>query len=164
MTKHGFSKQNGFSLIEILVVIGIIGILASLLVPNLIGVRQRARDSQRKSDIRQIQSALELYRADNASYPSQTGPNYWLNSTACLTSNAFISPNLLVTYMQKIPCDPTGTGVYNAGNYYYYSNQKTYTLAGCLENSADSSGTSATPSASISPACASGRYYVVNNQ
>ena len=123
MTKHGFSKQNGFSLIEILVVIGIIGILATLLIPNLIGVRQRARDSQRKSDIRQIQSALELYRADNAAYPSATSTPYRLNATACATSNIFTSPNLLVTYMQKIPCDPTGTGVYNGGNYYYYSNQ-----------------------------------------
>lgn len=164
MIKHELSKQNGFSLIEILVVIGIIGILSSLLIPNLIGVRQRARDSQRKSDIRQMQSALELYRADNAAYPSVIDTPYRLNSTACTASNIFTSPNLLVTYMQKIPCDPTGTGVYNGGNYYYYSNQKTYTLAGCLENTADSTGTSTAPSPTGSPTCASGRYYVVNNQ
>ncbi|MDP2672104.1 MAG: type II secretion system protein, partial [Candidatus Daviesbacteria bacterium] len=51
---------RGFTLIELLVAIAIIGILSSFLLSNFVGVRQRARDGVRKSDLRQIQSALEL--------------------------------------------------------------------------------------------------------
>ena len=56
--------KKGFTLVELLIVVAIIGILSTLLMANFIGVRQRARDAQRKADLRQIQSALELYRSD----------------------------------------------------------------------------------------------------
>ena len=55
-------SNSGFTLIELLVVISIIGILSTLLMANVGGVRERARDAQRKSDINQIQKALELYK------------------------------------------------------------------------------------------------------
>jgi len=61
--------EKGFTLIELLIVIVIIGVLATLLMTNFVGVRQRGRDAQRKSDLRQIQAALELYRADVGQYP-----------------------------------------------------------------------------------------------
>src|SRR5437588_640087 len=64
------TSSKGFTLIELLVVIAIIGILATIVMVNVLSVRSRARDTQRKSDIRQIQSALELYRADQGSYPN----------------------------------------------------------------------------------------------
>jgi general secretion pathway protein G len=56
--------KKGFTLIELLVVIAIIGMLSALLVPNFMGARERARDAQRKSDLKQIQKALEMYRQD----------------------------------------------------------------------------------------------------
>src|SRR3990167_9460895 len=62
---------RGFTLIELLVVIAIVGLMSGFLVANFIGIKQRARDGQRKSDLRQIQAALELYRSDNASYPKE---------------------------------------------------------------------------------------------
>ena len=66
---------KGFTLVELLIVIAIIGVLSALLMANFIGVRQRARDAQRKSDLRQMQSALELYRSDLGLYPTtQNGP------------------------------------------------------------------------------------------
>ncbi len=65
--------KNGFTLIELLIVLAIIGVLSTLLMTNFIGVRQRSRDVQRKSDLRQIQSALETYRTDNTFYP-EFGP------------------------------------------------------------------------------------------
>src|SRR5579872_1821185 len=140
------NHQYGFTLIELLIVIAIIGILSTLLMTNFIGIRQRARDAQRKSDVRQMQSALELYRSDTGSYP--VSANNRLNSVACPTSSSFThtnSDNSTVTYMQTIPCDPLGSGsdVYNNGNYYYSSpDGTTYTIQACLENTSDSQGTS----------------------
>lgn len=116
-------KKNGFTLIELLIVIIIIGILSSLLLANFLGVRQRGRDSQRKSDLKQTQTALELYRADVRSYPTTA------SFPTC--GNSLISGSS--TYMQKIPCDPLDT---NAG-YTYTSNGATYSIVSCLENTND---------------------------
>lgn len=74
--------KKGFTLIELLIVIAIIGVLATLLMVNFIGVRQRARDAQRKSDLRQIQSALEIYRSDQGSYPASI-INCTCNGSVC---------------------------------------------------------------------------------
>ncbi len=120
-------SRNGFTLIELLVVIVIISILSSLLMFNFVGVRQRGRDAQRKSDLRQIQVALELYRSDNGTYPLTAG------FPVC--GSAFTAGS--VTYMQKVPCEARGSGYYNNGNYYYNSAGSTYTLAACLENTND---------------------------
>src|SRR5438045_4975974 len=100
MSRKNFSIQKGFTLIELLIVIVIIGVLSTLVTANLIGVRQRARDGQRKADLRQLQSALELYRSDNGSYPASLPA---CGSPLNLGSSV---------YMQKIPCDPTNTGQY----------------------------------------------------
>ncbi len=113
---------KGFTLIELLIVVGIIGILSTLLMANFIGVRQRARDAQRKSDLRQIQSALEIYRSDQSTYPTT------LTCGGSLTGG---TPS--TTYMAKVPCDPS-TG----SSYSYTSTGATYTLYACLENSNDS--------------------------
>ena len=114
-------EDRGFTLIELLVVVVIIGVLATLLMVNYISVRQRARDVERKSDLRQIQSALELYKADVGTYPASPLPGCDLP----LTANGS-------TYIQKIPCDPMkGSGYV----YTYVSNSPTeYSLVACLEN------------------------------
>ena len=129
--------QRGFTLIELLIVVAIIGILSTLLMTNFIAVRQRARDAQRKSDIKQMQSALELYRSDVGSYPPPSALNA-LNSVACPTPSSFTYSG--TTYMQQIPCDPNGSTYYHSGNYYYTSNGSTYTIYACLENSSDGQG------------------------
>ena len=69
-------KQNkGFTLVELLVVISLIGILSTLVIANLNSARERARDAQRKSDLRNIQTALRLYYNDNAGYPASSSYN-----------------------------------------------------------------------------------------
>ena len=112
-------NSKGFTLIELLVVIVIIGILASFMMVNYIGVRARARDTQRKSDLRQVQTALELYRSDSGSYPAAL--------PACGASLAFNN----VTYVQKIPCDPSSNAQYS---YQTAFGNSAYTLIACLEN------------------------------
>ena len=62
--------QRGFTLIEVMVVVVIIGLLAAFVVPNLIGNVDRAAVTRAKGDIRIIETALSLYRLDNYRYPS----------------------------------------------------------------------------------------------
>lgn len=64
-----FRRQKGFTLIEVLVVIFIIGILVSLILANILGARQRAEDVQRKNDLQQMQKALRLFYNDYQRYP-----------------------------------------------------------------------------------------------
>lgn len=127
--KPQFKFKNfrlGFTLIELLIVIAIIGILSSLLLSNFVGVRQRARDGARKSDLRQIQTALELYRSDQGTYPSAL--------PSCMDS--FIDgADPPVIYMQKIPCDPSTNTSYI---YSFDSVTSKYSLIACLENGNDS--------------------------
>ncbi len=105
------NKQNhkkGFTLIELLVVVAIMGMLAALAVVSLNNARARARDARRISDIKQIQTALELYYLDNSDYPS--GTNVHLGSAgdaACLSDTGFADEcGTTVTYMGVVPLNP----------------------------------------------------------
>ncbi len=64
--------RHGFTLIEVLVVIFIIGVLVSLITANILGARQRAEDVQRKNDLQQMQKALRLFYNDFQRYPDET--------------------------------------------------------------------------------------------
>ncbi|MCZ6502656.1 MAG: type II secretion system major pseudopilin GspG [Gammaproteobacteria bacterium] len=64
------SRVKGFTLIEIMVVVVILGVLGALIIPNIIGRPDEARVTAARSDIQQIGNSLELYRLDNGQYPS----------------------------------------------------------------------------------------------
>ena len=63
-------KQRGFTLLEIMVVIVIIGVLASLVVPNLMGNKEKADKQKAVSDIVALENALDMYKLDNHRYPT----------------------------------------------------------------------------------------------
>ena len=138
--------KKGFTLIELLVVIGILAMLSALLVPNFMGARERARDAQRKSDLKQIQKALEMYRQDQTLYPTATSGRFG----TC--GSSFSSGSTI--YMNKIPCDPL------APTPYYYSPNNTnltFQLCACLENKADSDSSTSC----LCGPCSSGKCYIV---
>jgi general secretion pathway protein G len=143
--------RKAFTLIELLVVIAIIGSLSALFLPNFMAARERARDSQRKSDLKQIQKAFELYKQDQT--PTIL-PATLPTSNVCWSSSADCTGNI---YMNQFPGDPNRT----PNNYYYVNNgDLTYTLCACLENKADPDGTDANCDASY--VCSSVKSYVVN--
>jgi len=112
-------KQKGFTLIELLVVIAIIGLLSTLAVVALNNARMKSRDAKRVSDIKQIQTALELYYNDQNGYPAV------LNSIVTGT----------VAYMAALPTNPTPVDTGCTGSVYTYTSaspNSTYTLAYCL--------------------------------
>lgn len=123
--------KQGFTLIELLVVIAIIGSLSALLVPNFMSARERARDAQRKNDIKQLQKALELYKLD------QDPPAYI--ATASLPAPCVSWSAGSTMYMNQVPTDPSGS-CSSTKKYYYKLNagdSLQYELYGCMENSAD---------------------------
>lgn len=148
------AEKKGFTLIELLVVVAIISALSAMLLPNFMAARQRARDSQRKSDLRSIQKAMELFMQNQSApiYPvaSPVPAQAWTSSVGTGT-----------TYMNKFPFDP---GSITPTPYYYTVDNNTlnYTWCACLENSADPDGTSGNCSASY--VCSSGLKFTVSPQ
>jgi prepilin-type N-terminal cleavage/methylation domain-containing protein len=67
---HSYKKQKGFTIVELLIVIVVIGILATLVIVTFSGIQQRARDTQRQTDINAIQGHMEAYYAQNGNYPT----------------------------------------------------------------------------------------------
>lgn len=126
-------KNKGFTLIEMLIVIAIIGILSSMILVGLGSARAKARDSRRISDIRQIQNGLEIYYSNNQTYASG-------DSTA------------LYAAILNLPADPQGP------KYLYSGASQSYQLGACLEQGLPAGITSATCS---SLSCTAGTLYCV---
>lgn len=70
MMKSKISRNKGFTLIEIMVVIVILGILGSFVVPNIMGSQDRANLQKAVSDINALESSLKMYKLDNYQYPT----------------------------------------------------------------------------------------------
>lgn len=98
------NQQRGFSLIEIMVVVVILGILASIVVPKIIHRPDEARIVKAKQDVLAIQNALDLYRLDNGVYPSTDQGLLALVEKP--TSNPI--PHDWKLYLKSIPKDPWG--------------------------------------------------------
>jgi len=109
--------RRGFSLIELVVTIGVTGLLATIAIVSLNTARIRARDAKRIADVKQMVTALERYFADSGAYPIE-GATVTLGSASetCLSSGGgFAATCTGTTYMNNIPASPTpapaGAGV-----------------------------------------------------
>ncbi len=98
---------TGFTLIEILVVVVIIGILGAVIVPNLLGRPDQARITAAQSDIRSLANALDIYRLDNFRYPStDQGLEALTSKPAGFPEPKGYNPD---GYIRKLPTDPWGS-------------------------------------------------------
>jgi general secretion pathway protein G len=100
------SPESGVTLIEMMIVLVIIGIVAAMIVPNVIGRPDQARVAVAKSDLRSIGASLEMYRLDNRSYPTTT---QGLSALAVRPTDAPIPVNWPDGgYIASVPLDPWG--------------------------------------------------------
>lgn len=131
--KKNYTRE-GFTLIELLVVLAIIGLLSVLSVMALGSARKKANDAKRLSDIKQIQTALELYFTDNNSYPfPHDGASLGGGEFGCISRQGFAPVGCADAYLDNLPRDP-------AGGSYGYSSQEgaDYTMRSSLEAGAGS--------------------------
>ena len=99
-------KQSGFTLIEVMVVVVILGILAAVIVPKIMSRPEQARIVKAKQDIGAIQSAMDLYKLDNGTYPTtDQGLQALVNKP---TSDPIPRNWKSDGYLQKLPVDPWG--------------------------------------------------------
>ncbi len=119
-------------MIELLVVIAIIGLLASVVLASLSTARKKGRDARRLADMKEIQTALELYYSDHNSYPAATSQ---ASAVTALTG-------LVPTYISAMSDDPLG------GSYHYVylstSGGTFYCLGSIIEGTAPASSCNAT--------------------
>jgi prepilin-type N-terminal cleavage/methylation domain-containing protein len=132
-------QERGFTLVEILIVVAIIGILASVALIGLGPVQKRGRDSRRISDLRETQSAIELYYSKCGYYPGSPAgagaggcqstwsqQNGWDNLT-----NALKNSDIGIT---RVPVDPSANKHYD----YASSNGSSYVVSATLEDTNNS--------------------------
>jgi prepilin-type N-terminal cleavage/methylation domain-containing protein len=122
--KSNNQKPRGFTIVELLIVIVVIGILAAITIVAYNGVQSRARFSKMQSDIKSVQKYIEAYNAANGSYPSSGG--VWKYQRQ--DGNAFI-PGLVPAIANSLPSITDGpTGGITNNTYVYNSNGTDYKL------------------------------------
>ncbi|MDP3520738.1 MAG: type II secretion system major pseudopilin GspG [Hydrogenophaga sp.] len=97
-------RPRGFTLIELMVVLVIIGVLAALIVPNVLDRTDDARGTAARTDVNNLMQALKLYKLDNQRFPST---EQGLNALTARPTAAPVPPNWR-RYLDKLPSDPWG--------------------------------------------------------
>lgn len=125
------NKKNGFSLLELMIVMVILGILVGLVSGNFFTSLKKGRDAKRKADLAQIQRALEMYYEDKQAYPTKTpgGTGFPFGEKFCETGACGSDEKV---YMENVPDE-----VKNGFSYQYDSDGTYYYLLSCIENTQD---------------------------
>lgn len=169
---------RGFTIVELLIVIVVLGILAAITIVAYNGIQQRARDTTRKSDIATITKALEYYYQINDKYPPSAGGSTVINSGWSTTADAswqYLVNILVPTYVSSLPKDPSnssGRAAISGGSAYDYlaisgycavsGARQGYLLAYHLEGSAQVNTLKGDcPSSPIGPYGAASNYRVI---
>jgi len=144
-------KQQGFTIVELLIVIVVIGILAALVITTFNGIQQKARDTERQTDIKALHGQVEAYYAQNGKYPSLANMNdqsgatsFYATQLKGLDKEAFRDPKGGTSYAL--------TGTAGADHYAYIvtpaacdngtgGDCTAYTLTATLEGAINGSGT-----------------------
>lgn len=105
LSRFNYYLQRGFTLIELMVVLLIIGVLAALIVPNVLDRADDARVTAAKTDVANLMQALKLYRLDNQRYPTA---EQGLQALRVKPSTPPV-PNNWKTYLDQLPNDPWGS-------------------------------------------------------
>ena len=121
-----YPRQSGFTLIEIMVVVVILGVLAALVVPNIMSRPDQAKVTVAQADVKAVASSLEMYRLDNGFYPStEQGLEALVREPTGSPEPRNWNPD---GYLKKIPQDPWGNpyqydqpGTQNTTSYDLYS-------------------------------------------
>ena len=104
LSRNPAKKQRGFTLIELMVVLAIIGILAALVVPSVLGRADDARVTAARTDVGNLAQALKLYKLDNQRFPTA---EQGLQALVVRPSAEPVPPNWK-SYLDKLPADPWG--------------------------------------------------------
>ncbi len=108
--------RKGFTLLEILIVLAVFGLLATLAVLSLNSARASLRDAQRLSDISVLRAGLSQYWLETASYPMSEGVDLGApgTNTDTLSANGFVSrdDSSTTVYLQRVPVGPKGNEFY----------------------------------------------------
>lgn len=103
--KHKMKKQSGFTLLEVMVVVVILGILASFVVPNLLGNKEKADQQKAITDIVALENALDMYKLDNSVYPTtDQGLEALVNKPSSPEPRNYRDGG----YIKRLPNDPWG--------------------------------------------------------
>lgn len=105
MLKKNINRQQGFTLIEVIVVVVIIGILATFIAPQFLGKTDEARITKAKADIGALESALDIYKLDNYNYPTT---DQGLQALVEKPGSDPVPANWKNSYIKKLRKDPWG--------------------------------------------------------